>query len=238
MIPIEPQEARDVPTLFDSLDRPARRVGPGIAHLPGWLRIDDQAHLVARAREIAAGLAGTPLGMTRPVTAGGQMSVYMLSLGHHWRARPYGYVSEVDGVAVPPLPGEYTQLARAAVAAAAGVAEELEPWAGESYRPEAALVNYYRPDASMGMHVDANEFSTAPIVSLSIGDEAVFRIGGTESPNKPWDEVTLMSGDLIVFGGPARGAYHGVPRIHPHTGPAGTGLKEGRINITIRQVEQ
>lgn len=164
------------------------------------------------------------------------MSVYMLSLGYHWQSRPYAYVSQVGGVAVPPLPEGYGQLAREAVAAAAAVAEELQPWAGESYRPEAALVNYYRPDATMGMHVDSNEQSSAPIVSLSIGDEAVFRIGGTESPNKPWEEVILMSGDLIVFGGPARGAYHGIPRVNAETGPSGTGLKEGRINITIRQV--
>jgi alkylated DNA repair protein (DNA oxidative demethylase) len=81
------------------------------------------------------------------------------------------------------------------------------------------------------------EESPAPVVSLSIGDEALFRMGGTEGRSKPWDDVLLMSGDLLVFGGPARRAYHGVPRIHPDTAPTGCGLRKGRINVTIRQVD-
>ena len=231
-----------MPTLFDDLAgsfgsfRPARRIADGVAHLPGWLLIDGQQALVSQARDIARTVVGTPLAMQRPVVAGGQMSAHILSLGKHWRTRPYEYVEEVDGVAVPALPEEYSVLAARAVQAAAEVADELEPWV-EEYRADAALVNFYPPGASMGMHVDANEESSAPIVSLSIGDEAVFRIGGTESPNKPWNEITLMSGDLVVFGGPARRAHHGIPRVRSHSGPTGTGLKEGRINITIRQVD-
>ena len=88
----------------------------------------------------------------------------------------------------------------------------------------------------MGLHVDAMEEAAAPVISLSIGDEALFRMGNTEGRTRPWDDVTLMSGDLLVFGGPARWAYHGVPRITPGTAPAGCGLREGRINVTMRQV--
>src|SRR5699024_7801006 len=93
------------------------------------------------------------------------------------------------------------------------------------------------PGASMGMHQDRNENSLAPVVSLSIGDEALFRIGSTETRNQPWDEVTLISGDVIVFGGPKRLAFHGVPQTRPETLPDGCGLKEGRINITFRHLD-
>lgn len=227
-------------TLFDAgfgFDRPAVRIAPGVAHLPGWLPVQAQSALVSQAREIARSVAGTPLAMHRPKVGTGQMSAYILSLGRYWRTRPYGYVSGLGGVSVPPVPAEYGSLASAALPAAASVAAELSPWSGGSFRAETALVNYYPPGASMGMHVDANEESEAPVVSLSIGDEAVFRMGNVHGRTKPWSDVTLMSGDLVVFGGPARRAYHGVPAVRDGTAPAGCGLHEGRINITIRQVE-
>ena len=88
----------------------------------------------------------------------------------------------------------------------------------------------------MGMHVDAFEESPAPVISLSIGDEALFRMGHTEARTRPWDDITLCSGDLVVFGGPKRFAYHGVVRVNDGTLPEACGLSEGRINITIRQV--
>lgn len=224
-----------MPTLFAELPRPPRRVAEGIAHLPGFLSLSAQAQLVGQARDIARSVAGTPVAMTRPYVGTGQMSAYILSLGQHWRTRPYGYVTEVDGVAVPALPEEFARCARQALAQASEVAPELQPWVGE-YRPEAALVNYYPPAASMGLHVDRNEESNAPIVSLSVGDEAVFRIAGTESAAGPFIDVTLMSGDAIVFGGSARRVFHGITRLNDNTGPAGTGVKEGRINVTIRQI--
>ncbi|WP_460490536.1 alpha-ketoglutarate-dependent dioxygenase AlkB, partial [Corynebacterium nasicanis] len=142
------------------------------------------------------------------------------------------------GAHAAPIPPAWTGLAQRALLAAAEVAEELAPWADGSFRAEATLVNYYRPEATMGLHVDANEAADAPVISLSIGDEALFRIGHTEGRTHPWNDVTLMSGDLIVFGGPARRAYHGVPAVRPGTAPAGCGLGEGRLNITIRQVER
>lgn len=221
--------------LFDDLPRPAARITDGVAHLPGFLDLGRQRELVTEAREIARSVAGTPVGMERPVLKSGQMSAYVMSLGWHWSTRPYGYVRKVNGRDVPPLPGSYHALAREALAAAADVDPVLAPWAQGRFRPEIALVNYYPPGSRMGMHVDANEESDAPVISLSIGDEALFRVGGTENRNRPWDDVVLMSGDLIVFGGPKRRAYHGVVEVRDQTLPAGCGLKEGRINITIRQ---
>ena len=65
------------------------------------------------------------------------------------------------------------------------------------------------------MHQDKEERAGAPVVSLSIGDACVFRFGNTETRGRPYTDVELRSGDLFVFGGPSRWAYHGVPRSCP-----------------------
>ncbi|WP_074025551.1 alpha-ketoglutarate-dependent dioxygenase AlkB family protein [Corynebacterium crudilactis] len=228
-----------MPTLFDDplhqLPRPPRRVAAGVVHLPNFLGLGEQEALVSQSREIARSVAGTPLAMVRPMVASGQMSVHMLSLGKHWLSRPYRYVDAVDGLPVPPVPDTFLDLATRALAAAGELSTSVGSWA-QTYRAEAALVNYYAPDSSMGMHQDANEESEAPVISLSIGDTGIFRLGNTENRNKPWVDIPLLSGDLIVFGGPNRRAFHGVPAVESDTAPLGCGLKEGRINITIRQL--
>ncbi|EOM76542.1 alkylated DNA repair protein [Rhodococcus rhodnii LMG 5362] len=104
----------------------------------------------------------------------------------------------------------------------------------DSYTPDVALANYYDDDARMGMHQDKDERSLAPVVSLSIGSACTFRFGNTANRNKPYTDLPLHSGDLFVFGGASRLAYHGVTRIHPFTAPEGCGLDTGRINITMR----
>lgn len=228
-----------MPTLFDAPDarfpRPSREVARGVVHLPDWLPIEAQAALVAEARDTARTVAGTPLAMVRPQLRSGQMSVHILSLGRHWATNPYRYVSAVGGVTVPPIPQLFHDLVAQALADAASLSPTLAAWSGK-YRAEAALVNYYAPDSTMGMHQDANEASEAPVISLSIGDTGIFRLGNTENRNRPWVDVPLLSGDLIIFGGAHRRAFHGVPRIEPHTAPSDCGLVEGRLNITIRQV--
>jgi alkylated DNA repair protein (DNA oxidative demethylase) len=83
------------------------------------------------------------------------------------------------------------------------------------------------------MHRDREERINAPVVSLSIGDTAVFRFGNVETRGRPYTDVELLSGDLFVFGGPSRFAYHGVPKIYPGTGPD-VGLASGRLNLTLR----
>ena len=218
-------------TLFGSgLPRPAVRVAPGVAHLPGWLPLAAQTRLVDQARGLARSVAGGPHAMTRPVLSSGRMSVHVLALGQPWPPRPH------TGIA--PVPDNYGELARAGLTAAAQVAGELAPWTDVSFRAEATLLNYYPPDATMGMHIDADEPSRAPVISLSIGDDAIFRMGNTEHRGRPWDDITLLSGDLVVFGGPARRAYHGVPAVREGTAPEGCGVERGRINITIRQVRE
>jgi alkylated DNA repair protein (DNA oxidative demethylase) len=159
------------------------------------------------------------------------MSAKQVCLGWHWY--PYRYsrtVDDGDGEPVKPFPTALGDLARA-LAATADPAGRW--WHAATYRPDVALVNLYEARARMGMHRDADERSDAPVVSLSLGDAATFRLGSTENRNRPWQELTLRSGDVVIFGGPARWAYHGVPRVHPGTSPL-VGVR-GRLNITVRE---
>ena len=148
------------------------------------------------------------------------MSVRTVCLGWHWTPYRYSRTAD-DGTPVKAFPDWLGELGRRAV--------------GDShYRPDIALVNYYDSAARMGMHQDRDERGDAPVVSLSLGDACVFRFGNTEHRGKPWADVELRSGDLFVFGGPSRLAYHGVPKTLPGTGPLDIGLAEGRLNITLR----
>ncbi len=172
------------------------------------------------------------------------MSVRMVSLGLHWY--PYGYrrVAE-DGTPVKPFPPELGALARRAVAEAygspgggdggTGAGAGTEGIAGAvGYEPDVAIVNHYPHGARMGLHQDRDERADAPVVSLSLGDTCVFRLGNTETRTRPWTDLELRGGDLLVFGGPTRFAYHGVVRTLPGTADPALGLT-GRLNITVRQ---
>lgn len=100
--------------------------------------------------------------------------------------------------------------------------------------PECCLVNLYRGTAKMGLHQDKDEKAmSAPVVSVSLGDDALFRIGGTARKD-PTRSVKLSSGDVVMFGGPARLAYHGIDRIYP--GSSSLIPDGGRINLTLRRV--
>ncbi|MGN0117773.1 MAG: alpha-ketoglutarate-dependent dioxygenase AlkB, partial [Streptomyces albidoflavus] len=107
--------------------------------------------------------------------------------------------------------------------------------AGRAYRPDVALVNFYGTGATMGMHQDKDERSDAPVVSLSVGDACLFRLGNTEGRGRPWQDLRLESGDLLVFGGPSRFVYHGVPKVYPGTAEPSVGPATGRLNLTLRE---
>jgi alkylated DNA repair protein (DNA oxidative demethylase) len=114
------------------------------------------------------------------------------------------------------------------------VTELWDELAGYPAPPEACLVNLYEGDARMGMHVDSDEEAwDAPVLSISLGDTAIFRIGGTLRSD-PTRSVRLASGDVCLLSGPARRAYHGVDRILP--GTSRLLPKGGRINLTLRRV--
>jgi alkylated DNA repair protein (DNA oxidative demethylase) len=180
---------------------------PGAVHVEGWLGIEAQRDLVRRFRLWAL----PPAGLRQPrVPSGHLMSVRSVCLGWHWQ--PYVYsrtADDTDGAPVKPLPRELA--------------------------PDAAIVNFYEPDARLGLHQDAEEPADAPVVTISLGDACVFRFAGVERRTAPFTDVELSSGDLLVFGGPIRRIYHGVPKLLPGTAPAGLGLPPGRLSITVRE---
>jgi len=163
------------------------------------------------------------------------MSVRMVCLGWHWY--PYGYSRTVPGepgtgepdTEVREFPDWLGELGRRAVADA-----YQNQTAGAAYQPDIALVNFYDATAKMGLHQDRDERSREPVVSLSLGDSCVFRFGNTQHRNRPWTDIELRSGDLFVFGGLSRLAYHGVLKTWPGTSDSAIGLDEGRLNITLR----
>ena len=109
-----------------------------------------------------------------------------------------------------------------------------EELSGTHTQPEACLINWYEPGAKLGLHVDRDEEDySAPVVSISLGDDAWFRVGGRKRRD-PTKRLLLKSGDVIVMGGEARLIHHGIDRILPGTGAL---LKQpGRYNLTLRRV--
>ncbi|AOS65889.1 alpha-ketoglutarate-dependent dioxygenase AlkB family protein [Actinoalloteichus hymeniacidonis] len=204
-----------------------REVADGAVHVPGWLDIEQQRTLVAACRD----WAGSPVPMrSATMPSGHRMSVQTVCLGWHWQ--PYRYTrtaEDVNGAQVAGLPHWLVELGRRAVLAATG--DEAN---SAGYRPDTALINFYDAAAKMGMHRDADEQVDEPVVSLSLGDSCLFRFGNSETRGRPYTDVALESGDLFVFGGAARFAYHGVPKVYPGTGNPDIGMSNGRVNITMR----
>jgi alkylated DNA repair protein (DNA oxidative demethylase) len=218
----------DDPVVRPLLPRSRAQIAPGAVHVPDWLSLERQRQLVEACRAWARGPA--PMHVTK-LPSGGVMSVRSVCLGWHWQ--PYRYsrtADDVDGARVAAFPDWLGDLGRQALADAYDDAQ-----AAARYEPDAALVNFYDERARMGMHQDRNERSDAPVVSLSIGDSCVFRFGNTATRTRPYVDIELHGGDLVVFGGPSRLAYHGVPKILPNTADPATGMRQGRLNITLRE---
>lgn len=214
------------------IPRPSAEIAPGAVHVPGWLSLDQQRDLVAACRAWAAG----PVPIRRTVLPrGGVMSVQTVCLGWHWQ--PYRYTraaGDVNGERVAPLPDWLIELGRRALIDAYQNSASEYAYDAAGYTPDTALINFYDGDARMGMHQDKDERSPAPVVSLSVGDDCLFRFGNAENRGRPYTDLRLESGDLFVFGGPSRFAYHGVPKVYPGTGDPAAGLSAGRLNITLR----
>ena len=163
------------------------------------------------------------------VTPGGKpMSVAMTNCG------VLGWVTDRDGYRYTPEDPLTGRPWPAMPPPMAGLATEVAEAAGfPGFAPEACLVNLYEIESRMGAHQDRDERDLgAPIVSVSFGLSARFRIGGTARAGATRSFV-LDHGDVLVFGGPARLAYHGVDRVVPGRHPM---LGERRINLTFRRV--
>ncbi|MGW5735618.1 MULTISPECIES: alpha-ketoglutarate-dependent dioxygenase AlkB [Streptomyces] len=211
--------------------RPPLVLREGAVLLPGWLDPGQQRSLLEACREWARGAAG----LYRPLMPDGTpMRVRSVCLGWHYSVG-FGYTrTTAASVPVKPLPGWLADLTREAVTEAAALDPEVcrRP---QAHAADASIVNFYDDEARLGMHQDRAEESGAPVVSFSLGDSCVFRFGNNETRTRPWQDVPLHSGDLFVFGGPARMAHHAVLRTLPGTAPAELGIRGGRVSVTVRE---
>jgi alkylated DNA repair protein (DNA oxidative demethylase) len=189
-----------------------------VALHPGMLDPEAQAAMV---EDIRAVVAAAPL--FHPETKRGRkMSVRMTSAGQvGWVSDRRGYrydPSHPSGVAWPPIPESVLAVWRAV--------------SGDPADPDCCLVNYYAEGARMGLHQDRDETDFAhPVVSISLGDEALFRIGNLARGGTT-ESVWLRSGDVLVMGGAARLLHHGIDRVKPGTSML---LRDGgRLNLTLR----
>jgi len=201
---------------------------PGHPAIVARLGAREQDELLA---ELAGILAAAPFFRPTLPRWGTPFSVLMSNCG------PLGWVSDKKGYRYqpghpetgrpwPPMPPRLIEL-----------------WArhtGYHAPPEACLINYYGPGARMGLHQDRDEHVAAPVLSVSLGDTARFRLGGLER-NAPTASFELLSGDIMMLEGPTRLAFHGIDRTFPGTSDLlaacpGLFAQGGRLNLTLRRV--
>ncbi len=195
----------------------------GVRHMPGYLGHAAQKDLVETIREV---VRAAPLYTPAMPRTGKEMSVRMTNCGVlGWvtdKDRGYRYQPHhpVTGEPWPQIPEALMSL--------------WKEVAGYPHPPEACLVNFYSETAKMGLHQDRDETDRdAPVVSVSLGDACLFRVGQT-SRDGPTNSFRLESGDVVVLGGAGRLCFHGVDRIYPAT--SSLLPKGGRINLTLRRV--
>ncbi|MTH99938.1 alpha-ketoglutarate-dependent dioxygenase AlkB [Roseibium sp. RKSG952] len=184
----------------------------------GYLDGAAQTQLIDVLRPI---LKSAPL--FHPTTPSGkQMSVRMTSAGGlGWVSDKAGYRyqdTHPKGAAWPAIPDVILQM--------------WKDLCSPDRDPDCCLINYYGEGARMGLHQDKDEADFSwPVLSVSLGDDALFRIGNTTRSGKT-ESIWLNSGDVVIMGGPARLAYHGIDRIR--FGSSRLLPKGGRINLTLR----
>jgi DNA oxidative demethylase len=198
-------------------------LSPGLFHYPAYLSPDEQSALVDDLRAV---VAAAPLFTPLMPRTGKPFSVRMTNCG------PLGWMSDQEKgyryeprhpLTHKPWPAMPKKL--------------LELWRDLSRyqrEPEACLVNFYHPEARMGLHQDRDEADvSAPVLSISLGDSCLFRYGGIQRGGRT-QSIKLHSGDIMIIGGESRLCFHGVDRIYHNTSNL---LKEGgRINLTLRRV--
>jgi alkylated DNA repair protein (DNA oxidative demethylase) len=204
-------------------------VNQGLAVAPGvtlWPLRFDAREQAALLDDVLAGVARAPLFDPTMPRTGQKFSVRMTNFG------PLGWLSDAErgyryeplhpltAERWPPIPDRLLRL--------------WDETTGYQAPPEACLVNFYDAKARMGLHQDKDEQAVdAPVLSVSLGDSAFFRLGSSRTGTS---RVKLNSGDVLMFGGPARLMYHGIDRILPGTGALVPG--GGRINLTLRRVTE
>ena len=193
----------------------------GATLFPGYLDAESQRNLVASLRDVAE---QAPFRQYE-TRFGRKMSVRMTAAGEFgWISDSRGYryaATQPDGQPWPAIPETLLTL--------------WHELADCPRRPQCCLVNYYGDNTKMGLHQDRDEVDfSCPVLSVSLGDDALFRVGGVERGGAT-QSVWLKSGDVVLLSGPSRLAYHGVDRIR--FGSSSLLPRNGRINITLRVVD-
>jgi alkylated DNA repair protein (DNA oxidative demethylase) len=197
-------------------------IAPGVRHFPGYLTRAAQAALLDDLRQV---LREAPLFTPRMPRSGKPFSVRMTNCGS------LGWISDVQGYRYQPIHPDTGQPWPAMSTALHEIWTEVAP---DASPPQACLVNVYAAEARMGLHQDRDEADlSAPVVSISLGDTALFRVGGL-TRSAPTRSFRLQSGDVMMLAGPSRLAFHGVDRILP--GSSTLLSQGGRVNLTLRRV--
>ena len=198
-------------------------LAPGLIYHPDFFDRAAQAALIA---DLRAAVRAAPLFIPRMPRTGKPFSVRMTNCGG------LGWVSDTKGgyryqATHPETGAPWPPIPDLALKAWRETGAYVAP-------PEACLVNFYAPDARMGLHQDRDERDlAAPVVSISLGASCLFRWGG-DVRSGPTKSIKLHSGDVVVIGGVSRLCFHGVDRILPGGSPLIEG--GGRINLTMRRV--
>lgn len=197
-------------------------IAHGVVLWPGYLDTAAQRTLRDSVRAV---VRASPLYTPRMPRTGQPWTVRMTACG------PLGWVSDEVGYRYQTC---HPETGRPWPALPARLARLWAEVTGYPAPPECCLVNFYGPGARMGLHRDADEDALdAPVLSVSLGDEAVFRLGGL-ARRDPTRSFRLRSGDVLTMGGDNRLAYHGIDRVIPGTSRL---LRDGgRINLTLRRV--
>ncbi len=187
----------------------------------------DHAQQIFLLEDIRKVLSSAPLFRALMPRSGRPFSVLMSNCG------TLGWVSDKAGYRYQATHPVTRQAWPAMPASLMRIWQEMSGYGAEA---ECCLINFYNSEAKLGLHRDNDEEEhEAPIISISLGDTALFRFGGPQRKG-PTSSVRLNSGDIVIMGGTSRLNYHGIDRIYPETSPL---LKEGgRLNLTLRRVSK
>jgi DNA oxidative demethylase len=199
-------------------------LAPGVALWREYFSRDGQRSLLD---DVFARIAAAPLYRPAMPKSGKPFSVEETNFGL------LGWVSDIGGYRYMPVHPDTGKVWPAIPSVLLDLWDDV---ANYPPPPECCLINLYRAGAKMGLHQDRDESATeAPVVSVSLGDNALFRFGG-DTRKASTLSITLSSGDVLMFGGVARLMFHGVDRIVP--GSSQFIADGGRLNLTLRRVNR
>ncbi|OWZ23284.1 Alkylated DNA repair protein alkB [Phytophthora megakarya] len=213
---------------------------PGLVILKGFLTPQEQQELVDDSRRMGLQEGG----FYKPTYASGaKCRLHQMCLGRHWNVKTEKYEDRRgnhDNVPVPALPESWQLLTQRSLDAAKQIDPQVMGTCS-NMTPDICVVNFYKKAGRNGMHVDKDESDEAmrmgsPVISFSIGCAAEFAyIDHYPEPHETVPIVRLESGDVLVFGGPARNVVHALTRVYNGTQPSWLRMRSGRLNLTFRE---